>query len=604
MPDRAKPALAFTPRPSTSRRSAAALVAMIALVALSGCTFVHAKPNTPQPQRGGTLFVNLATPGGFDSLDPQRGYSASAANVDRLFARTLTTYRTDPGSTGVQIVSDLATDTGRPSQNNTVWKFTLKPNVKWQGGELVTCAQVKYGVERRFSDLADSDTGQAVFSTGPTYPMDYLQDNQDQPYRGPYLDNDNNGKGLESIQCEDQRTIVFHLSRPVSDFGYAVALSVFAPVLPAKDTKEHYQDQPYSNGPYQFASRTATEIDMVRNPFWSDSNDKVRKAYPDKIVFKLRADDDGAVTNDLIQDQGDARNTVMLDSSVAPNFLQQVINDPNLDARAVGGTTTSLRFMAINTTTIPNLACRQALIYAFDKRKWRSVDGGSAVGDYATTVIPPGVTGHKDFDLYDSLNNPEGNPDKAISIMQEQTQQGHACRSTIQAAYIDTSLNRRLMATVVEAYQLAGIQVVLHPFTDFGAYYNDGIGDPANKLDLMVFGWVPDWTSGSAIIPALFDGRHIPKLNPKTGHGSGNIDVSMLNDPKINQEIDQALGEADADREAALWGDLDQKIQAEAVAIPIIFDRAISMAGSNVLGGFINPAFSEPDISALGLANP
>jgi peptide/nickel transport system substrate-binding protein len=115
---------------------------------------------------------------------------------------------------------------------------------------------------------------------------------------------------------------------------------------------------------------------------------------------------------------------------------------------------------------------------------------------------------------------------------------------------------------------------------------------------------VPDWTSGSAIIPALFDGRHIPKLNPKTGHGSGNIDVSMLNDPKINQEIDQALGEADADREAALWGDLDQKIQAEAVAIPIIFDRAISMAGSNVLGGFINPAFSEPDISALGLANP
>jgi peptide/nickel transport system substrate-binding protein len=577
---------------------------MLALLAVSACTFTHSTPAAPQPQRGGTLFVNLATPGGFDSLDPQRGYSASAANVDRLFTRTLTTYRTDSGTSAVQIVPDLATDTGRPSQNNTIWKFTLKPNVKWQGGEPVTCAQVKYGIERRFSDLVDPTTGQGVFSTGPSYPMDYLQDNPEQPYQGPYLDNDNNGKGLESIQCEDDRTIVFHLSRPVSDFDYAVALAVFAPVLPAKDTKEHYQDQPYSNGPYQFASRTATEIDMVRNPNWSDTNDQVRKAYPDKVVFKLRPDDDGAVTNDLIQDQGDARNTVMLDSSVAPNFLQQVINDPNLEARTIGGTTTTLRFMAINTTTVPTLACRQALIYAFDKRKWRSVHGGSAVGDYATTVIPPGVTGHKDFDLYDSLNNPEGDPDKAMQIMQQQAQQGHPCKSTIQAAYIDTSLNRRLMATVVEAYQLAGVQVVLKPFTDFGDYYNNGIGDPANKFDLMVFGWVPDWTSGSAIIPALFDGRHIPKVNPKTGHGSGNIDVSMLDDPKINAEIDQALGEADPGREAALWGDLDQKIQSEAVTIPIIFDRAISMAGSNVLGGFINPAFSEPDIATLGLANP
>src|SRR5262249_30994262 len=84
----------------------------------------------------------------------------------------------------------------------------------------------------------------------------------------------------------------------------------------------------------------------------------------------------------------------------------------------------------------------------------------------------------------------------------------------------------------------------------------------------------------------------------------GNIDVSMLNDPTIEQQIDSALGETDPAREAALWGDLDEKIQEQAVAIPIMFDRAISMVGSNVLGGYLHPAFSEPDISALGLANP
>jgi peptide/nickel transport system substrate-binding protein len=568
--------------------------ALVGLLALTGCDLAGAADAAPQPKRGGTLYVNLVAPGGFDSLDPQVAYSANSANIGRLLTRTLTTYRSTPGAAASEIVPDLATDTGRASENNTVWKFTLKPGVKWQGGELVTCSQVKYGIERSFSSLLPQ---------GATYPRDYLLDNPDKPYLGPYLDNDNNGKGLQSIECLDERNIVFHLSRPVSDFNYAVAMSVFAPVIPEKDTKLHYDADLYSNGPYKIQSRDTKQMVLVRNNFWTETNDQVRKAYPDKIVVLFQPDD-GTVTNELIQDQGNARDTVMLDSNVAPAFLQQVINDPDLDARTVNGVTTTTRFIAINTTTIPNLACRQALIYAFNKRKYRAVYGGAVGGEYATTIIPPGVTGHKDFDVYDSNANPEGRPDKAISIMQEQAKQGHPCKSAISLAYLDSATTRRLVATVVEAYQLAGIQVVPHPFNDFGAYYNRGIGDPRNQFDLMFFAWVPDWASGSAIIPALFDGRHIPKVTPDNPNPSGNIDVSMLNDPTINQQIDSALGETDPAREAALWGDLDEKIQEQAVAIPIMFDRAISMVGSNVLGGYLHPAFSEPDVTALGLANP
>ena len=126
----------------------------------------------------------------------------------------------------------------------------------------------------------------------------------------------------------------------------------------------------------------------------------------------------------------------------------------------------------------------------------------------------------------------------------------------------------------------------------------------SNQFDVMFFGWVPDWASGSAILPALFDGRHIPKVSADNPNPAGNIDVSMLNDPAINQQIDAALAETDPAREAALWGDLDEKIQEKAVAIPIMFDRAIYLVGSNVLGGYLHPAFSEPDITSLGLANP
>ena len=56
----------------------------------------------------------------------------------------------------------------------------------------------------------------------------------------------------------------------------------------------------------------------------------------------------------------------------------------------------------------------------------------------------------------------------------------------------------------------------------------------------------------------------------------------MLNDPKINEQIDAALAETDIERQYTLWGDLDQQIQQLAVTIPILYEKAIRLTGSNV----------------------
>lgn len=586
---------AARPRAARSLRNrsrlAGAAVAVVVLATGAGCDLAGADAAAPEPKRGGTIYVNLQ--GGLDILDPQRTYSAVEMNVLRLLNRTLTTYRSVPGSAGSEVVGDLATDTGRPSENNTVWQFTLKPGLKWENGEPLVCSQVKYGIERRFSTLMDE---------GAAYPREYLQNNQT-PYEGPWVGGNNDGKGLESITCTDEFNIVFHLSRPVGDFGYTVALSTFAPVLPEKDTKDEYAQRPYSNGPYKIESRDENQLTLVRNRFWSEANDQVRKAYPDKIVFDFRQDASGVITNELIEDSGNARNTVMVDANVAPNFLQQVVNDPQLITRAISGPTGAVRYMAINTKVLPNIACRQALIYAFNKRKWRAVNGGSVTGDYATTMIPPDLQAHKKFDLFDSLKNPEGDPQRAISIMQEQQQAGTPCPSTIRVAFPDTPLRRRLMNTVVEAYQLAGIQVELVPLAA-NTYFNTGIGDPTNEYHMMLVGWIADWANGSAIIPPIFDGEVIPKINPVTGRAAGNVNHAMLNDPKINEMIDAALAETDTQRAYTLWGDLDQQIQELAVSVPILYEKGIRLSGSNVLGGFIHPAYGMPDLCALGLAQP
>jgi peptide/nickel transport system substrate-binding protein len=573
------------------RLLAAGLALVGASTSLAACSLADAANTAPQPKRGGTLFVNMGS--GIDKLDPQRTYNASDMNVLRLTTRTLTTYTATPGSSTGDILPDLATDTGRPSDNNTVWSFTIKPGVKWEGGEPVICSQIKYGIERNFSSILEAPV---------PYPMDYLAQNA-KPYEGPYVGDNNGGKGLESVQCLDEHNIVFHLSKPRGDFNYTVAMATFAPVLPEKDTHLDYAKHPYANGPYKLqGDLTDKGVTLVRNGFWTEQNDQVRKAYPDKIVIDFRPDENGVVTNQVIDDQGDARSTVMLDANVKENFLQQVVNDSDLVKRIVTGPSGAVRWLGINTQVVTNPACRQALIYAFDKRKYRSAAGGSIIGAYATTMIPPGLRGHRNFDLFDTLSNPEGQPEKAAALIKAQAAAKTPCPTVYQVAFPEKY--KRQMTTMVDAYALAGIQIQLVTLPPRG-YYSTGIGDWTNNHYAMVLaGWIPDWANGSAVLPPLFAGSSISPINPATGHTSGNTNYEMLNDNTINTALQTAETEANPDRQSQLWGDLDQQIQSKAVTVPLLYENAIRLTGSNVLGGFISPAFGEPDLCALGLAQP
>jgi peptide/nickel transport system substrate-binding protein len=576
---------------SPMSRLLAAGVALISASALSACSLASATNSAPQPQKGGTLFVNMGS--GIDSLDPQATYNASDMNVMRLTTRTLTTYTATPGANTGDVLPDLATDTGRPSDNNTVWTFTIKPGVKWEGGEPVICSQIKYGIERNFASVLEAPV---------PWPKEYLAPNA-KPYEGPWVGDNNGGKGLESVQCPDEHNIVFHLSKPRGDFNYTVAMPTFAPVLPEKDTHLDYAKHPYSNGPYKIqGDLTDKGVTLVRNGFWTEQNDQVRKAYPDKIVIDFRPDTNGTITNQVIDDQGDARNTIMLDANVKENFLQQVVNDSDLVKRTITGPIGGVRYLAINTKVVPNIACRQALIYAFDKRKYRSAAGGSIIGQYATTMIPPGLRGHRNFDLFDTLANPEGQPERSAALIKAQADAKSACPSVIKVAFPDKY--RRQISTMVDAYALAGIQIQLVQLPPKG-YYDTGIGDwTSNNYAMVLAGWIPDWPNGSAVLPPLFAGSSISPINPATGHTSGNVNFSLLNDNGINSQLAAGEVETDPVKQNTLWGDVDQQIQAKAVTIPLLYENAIRLSGSNVVGGFISPAFGMPDLCALGLAQP
>ncbi|QSB12931.1 ABC transporter substrate-binding protein [Natronosporangium hydrolyticum] len=589
------PPLPVSPRARWSagrtRTRAVAAATAVALLATTACNGGEGDDAQEAPQTGGTLYVDvLALP---NYLDPQLVQTGVEANISNLLGRTLTGYRSAPGAAGSELVPDLATDTGRPSENNTVWEFTLREGVRWEDGEPVTCQHVKYGVERRFSELSDRQTG-------AVYPLTYLRDNEpagdDEPegrvYRGPWVDNNNDGAGLESIECVDQRVIRFHLVQPRSDFNYTVSLPVFGAVPPgADDDRDGYNEQPLSNGPYQIASHEPGEqLVLERNPHWDAATDPQRGAYPDQLVIEALGDA-AVATNDLVNDAGGDRSRVMLDMDVAPTFLQQVMTDPVLATRVATGPRGAVRYLAVNTALVADERCRQALSYAMNKRKLRSVFGGSLLGDLATTMIPPNLLAHQEFDHYDTIGQPDGQPDRAAELREQAAADGADCPDEITFAFPDNAELRRMANVVVESYQRIGVQVALEPI-DLQEYFVQVLGERRGEFHLTWIVWTPDWPNGSSVIPPLFDGRE-PTYN-----------LSQLNDDQIHDLIDEAFAEPDPERQYRLWGELDSLVLETGAAIPLMYSDALRMYGSNVRGVFIHPMAGMPDLASIGLADP
>lgn len=295
------------------------------------------------------------------------------------------------------------------------------------------------------------------------------------------------------------------------------------------------------------------------------------------------------LTYDMIAGKGVHRYAVALDTKVSPRFVQQVINDPGLAARTVTGTTSGVRYLAINTRTVPDLVCRQALVYGFNKRAFRTALGGSPYGDYAATILPPTMKAHRAFDVYGTNARPEGDLARARMLTG-----GADCPDTLTLDYMDTPVYSQASDTIVDSYQRLGIRVVKNPVPK--DRFLDVVTVPSKQHDLVLNGWVPDFPNGSGTIPTLFDGRSIRE------GVAGNQNFSLVDDEELNRLIDQANAESDLRRQYRLWGALDRKIQEKALVIPIVYDRSLQMLGSRVRGAFLHPAFLGVDLCTIGVA--
>jgi peptide/nickel transport system substrate-binding protein len=524
-------------------------------------------------QKGGTAYVLMHND--FEFLDPSQIYVSQALDASRLITRTLTTYKAKPGKEGLQIVPDLATDTGQKNAACTQWTFHLKDGLKYEDGSPIVAGDIKYALERTFDD---------AIQNGPTYPKDYIEGGD--TYGGPWKDPTGDLKGIE---VKDSKTLVFHLKKVVCDFNYTATFPEFSPIPKAKDTKDQYANHPVSTGPYKIEKYDRGKLlTLVRNSNWDAKTDSVRTALPNRWEFDFGLAED-VIGQRLIADQGNDQAATMLDISVQAAQLPQT-QAANVHSRLVQGASGFVYYVAINTQRVKNLAIRKALNTMADKAAVMQTCGGVHVcGDVANSITAPNVASYQKFDLYHGGDH--GNVAAAKKILTD----AHVSMPVpLTFAYRDRQDVADQFAAFQRGWEREGVfKINAKPVPSTGYFAKIGTPSSMTDADLIWADWGADWPSGSTVIPPLFDGRQIKD--------SGNNVLSLVNDPGINAKIDQAQKETDFNRSQQEWGDLDKTIQQQAIVVPWRYGITIELRGSRLTNAYLHPFFGNVDLITVGV---
>ncbi len=533
----------------------------------------------PSDKKGGTLkFANL---GDWDTLDPGETYYQYSWNFARLYGRPLMMFKSAPAKEGNQLVPDLAEAPGQSSDDAKTWTYKIRKGVKFDDGTEVTSADVKYAVLR--------STDKQTFPNGPAYWDDLL--NLPSGYKGPYKTPDMNTDS--AIETPDEYTIVFHMKKPFAAFDYLAQQPDTMPVPKDKDTGAKYKNSIVSTGPYKFENvQPGKSFNLVRNDQWDPATDPNRKALPDRIEVSLNVNADD-IDNRIISGDLDVD---VVGTGVQPAAQSRVLQDPTLRENADNPLGIRLWYTSVVPTVAPldNIECRKAIMYAMDRTAYQTALGGQfAGGNLATTLLPPTIPGHTDFDLYPNGQDHKGDLEAAKKSLE-------ACG---QPNGFETNIGYRAERpkekATAEAFQQAlsrvGIKLTLKPFPQ-GDYFAQYCGLPPyvvkNKLGLCVNGWAADWPDGFGFLSQITDSRVIRE----TG-GSPNISVRI---PEVNQMLDKALTELDTNKRNQMWGEIDKRVMEEAVIYPGVYSKALLVRSKNATNIFVSDAQSMYDYLGLG----
>ena len=560
---------------SALKASIAVLAALAAALVIAAC----GGGGGGEAKSGGTLKV-LDTAGGVDSLDP--GYWYYQSDYQELFTttqRALYGWKPD----GDTPTPDLATTLPKVSNGGKTVTIHIKSGIKYSAplqNRTVKTADIKYAMERCF--LPQVANGYA-----PVYYADLV---------GLKNYQDKKASDIKGLQTPNDTTLVINTTKPagVLTFANGGALGMPCTVPVPKDYAQKYDQGKQSTygqhqvftGPYMIQNdgkgnitgyKPSQKLTLVRNPSWDKSTD-FKPAYFDRIEETCCSDSTVAAKQTL-----SGQNLLSGDYAAPPTpVLKSALSSQKdqLSIKSSGGN----RYISLNTQVKPldNVNVRRAIAAVIDRTVLRQTRGGPTLGTIATHFLPPGIAGFDDAGGTngpgdDFMSSPTANVALAKSYMKKA---GYANGMYNGPALLTIADNASPAKETAEAFQeqvkAIGLKLQYRE-VPHATMLSKFCQVPKQKVAICPnLGWGADFFSAQSFIDPLFNGANIVP--------SGNVNTAMVNDPKLNAQIDQAKQITDNTKSAAAWANLDKQVTSQAYFIPWLWDNNVGLESTNLKG--------------------
>jgi peptide/nickel transport system substrate-binding protein len=535
--------------------------------------------------------------GDVDYMDPSVSYFTVGNEGLRLWSRNLYTYPAVPGKTS-DVAPDLAAALPKVSSDGTTYTVTIRKGAMWNTStpRQVSGADAVRGLERScnpaqpsgaVADYVNLVQGMSAFCTA------FEKVSPTVSAINAFL-KANSISGV-NVSPTDPLTVTYKLTQPTTYFTGLLALTQFAPVpaeylnyVPASAALAQHT---IADGPYMIKSYVpARSIDFVRNPAWKASTDPIRKAYVDEV----KVNETGNATS--IQQQI-AANTPAADlewgtATPPPSDIPSLM--ASKDARLVTGPTFGINPYIVFNFLSPNnggaltdLGVRQGLSYAINRSELIQDAGGPSVSPALTHVLPAGVVGSKNFDLYPS------NKTKAKQLLG-----GHSL--TLKMLYqADDPTQSKVFQSVQSNLAAVGVKVtgIGVPSADIYTKYLEVPSTASRGVwDIAITSWYPDWYGNNAV-------NYLLPLFASTSFPPNSANFSFMKNASIDTLIKKGQTATSQSEATQVWTQTDQAVMRQAPMYPIASPNFVGFHSSLVHNAIYVPNIQQIDPTNVWLSS-
>ncbi len=512
-----------------------------ALLCLLLAGAAHAQDHVPAPGHapGGTL--RLVSSAGAGTIDPQINYTSQYGQIFAVVYDGLLGFRRVPGAAGLDLVGDLADAVPAPSDDGLLYRFHLRPGLRFSDGSTVRPSDAAASFRRIFR-VASPTAGS--FYAGIEGAADCLRDPASCTLPGVVAD-------------DAAGTLAIRLTRRDSDFLLKVAFQ-HASIVPASTPDQDAGTVPLlGTGPYRIAQYDpATGMRLERNPFFQVwSTDAQPPGVPDAIDYHFGLEGEAEVTQ-VENGQADwmFENPPPPDrqGELGADYASQVHLNPQI----------GIWFMPMNMHEPPfdDLRVRRAVNMAIDRAAVVKLFGGPRLAVPSCQVLPPELPGYvpycpfpHDMAAAQALVRDSGTAGMKVTLVIDNSDLQRTLGTYVLSVLSDLGYDARLRV-LSATLQFPYIQNTL------------------NHVQISITTWYDDYPGATDFLPTLFS------CGAFHAGSDASVNFSGLCDPALDARMQAAADTGDP----AAWAAVDREVTDLAAFAVLLNPRYVDLTSRRV----------------------